>query len=263
VFKLFASVTTLMFATVLLSHAQEPGIVNFSEGQVAVNGQTLTAGTSGMAIVNAGQTLETEQGRAELLLTPGVYVRIGENSAIKMDTRSATAVKVELIRGEAVVEVDQVDKTRRLDMIDQGADAHLDRSGIFQFDTKEPAIATYLGKIRVEDDRRGIQLNKGQRLLLNGNTLKPEKFNGAETGPLYAWSQRRADYAAQVSEWTGEALLALDGRAKYPDGWYWNPWYKSWAFLPVKGYVRTPFNYGILAPQEPHDATPTFGDFRN
>jgi hypothetical protein len=161
-------------------------------------------------VLNPGQTLQTGQGRAELLLTPGVYVRLGENSALKMDSLSASQVKVELMRGEAVVEVDQVDKNRRLDLIDKGADAHLDRSGVYLFNASDPAIAVYNGKVRVEDDRRGIELGRGQELRLNDAALKPQKFDRAGTDAVYAWSGKRAGYASQVSEWTGEALLGLE-----------------------------------------------------
>jgi hypothetical protein len=115
----------------------------------------------------------------------------------------------------------------------------------------------------VEDDRRGITLGPGQELLLNGpNGLRPQKFARAETNPVYAWSRERAGYASQVSEWTGETLLGLDGQQKYSDGWYWNPWFKSWAFVPEEGRVLSPFGYGFYAPQATHYLPPVFADFR-
>ena len=254
-----------MFLTVLVLNAREvlPGTINCSEGQLTVDGQAVAANNSGTAVLNPGQTLQTGQGRAELLLTPGVYVRLGENSALKMDSLSASQVKVELMRGEAVVEVDQVDKNRRLDLIDKGADAHLDRSGVYLFNASDPAIAVYNGKVRVEDDRRGIELGRGQELSLNDAALKPQKFDRAGTDAVYAWSGKRAGYASQVSEWTGEALLGLDGRPQYAEGWYWSPWFNSWAFIPMKGHVLTPFGYGLYAPHVPHFSPPVFGDFRN
>jgi hypothetical protein len=254
-----------MFLMALTANAQEalPGTINCSEGQLTLDGQALAADDAGVKVLNPGQTLQTGQGRAEVLLTPGVYVRLGENSTLKMESLSATDVKVELMRGEAVVEVDQVDKNRRLELIDTGADAHLDRSGVYRFSASDPAIAVYDGKVRVEDDRRGIELSRGEELPLSGAALKPRKFDRAGTDAVYAWSEKRADYASQVSEWTGEELLGLDGRPSYAEGWYWSPWFKSWAFIPMKGFVLTPFGYGLYAPQAPHFLTPVFGDFRN
>src|SRR5262249_53665388 len=133
-----------------------PGIVNFAQGKVALNGQPVVPET-GAAVLSPGQTLQTEDGRAELLLSPGVYLRVGENSAVKMDAVSDTAIKVEVVRGEAIAEVDRIDKTQRLDIIDNGADAHLDHDGIYLFDAAKPAVIVYEGRTRVEDDRRFVE----------------------------------------------------------------------------------------------------------
>jgi hypothetical protein len=254
-----------MFVSALVSSAQEvaPGIVNYSEGQVVLDGKTLAADAARSAVVAPGQVLQTEKGRAEVLLTPGVFLRIGENSAVKIEAVSGQDVRLELLRGEALVEVDQMVRGRRLDLIDKGADARLERSGVYRFNASEPAIAVYFGRVRVEDDRRGISLRPGQELPLNGaSALRPQKIARAETDALYAWSKSRAGYASQVSEWTGENLLGLDGQPKYGNGWYWSPWYKSWAFVPEKGYVLSPFGYGFYAPHAPHYLPPVFADFR-
>ena len=258
------SVLGSMYLTVLLLNAQpmSPGTVNRAEGQVALEGQALGRDTDGVAVVAQGQTLQTDRGRAEVLLTPGVFLRIGENSAVKMNAVSGNSVKVELVRGEAIVEVDLVDKSRRLNLMNQGADASLDRSGVYRFSFDDPSIFVYSGKLRVEDDRRGIELNHGEMLHLTG-VLKSQKFDRTETNTLYDWSQRRAGFASHVSELTGEALLGLTDSSSFPGGWYWSPWYRSWAFVPKKGYLLTPFGYGLFAPNAPHYLTPSFGDFRS
>jgi hypothetical protein len=242
-----------------VSNAQEapPGTLNFAEGQVALGGQSV----AGTEVVGEGQVLETQQGNAEVLLTPGVYLRVGEHSSVKMDSVSDSGIKVELVSGEALVEMDQVDRYRRLDLIDKGADAHLDASGVYLFKTADPAINVYRGKVRVEDDGRGIVLSSGEELSLDSPSRKPQKFDRTTAFALYTWSERRAAYASQVSEWTGESLLGLNGPS-VAAGWHWNPWYKSWAFIPKTAFVRTPFGYRLYAPQTPHYTTPSFADFR-
>jgi hypothetical protein len=115
----------------------------------------------------------------------------------------------------------------------------------------------------VEDDKRGVEVARGEELLLNAAGARPQKLGRVEPGPLYVWSQERAGYASQVSEWTAEGLIGLDGQPTYTEGWYWNPWFKSWAYLPEKGYVKTPFGYGLYAAQEPHARLPSYADFRN
>lgn len=115
----------LLSVTVLLSHAQEvaPGIVNYSEGQVNLH----------------AQMIETGQGRAEVLLTPGVYLRIDECSVIEMENGGVGDVKLELVRGQALLEVDQVDENFRLHLIAKGVDMHVDHSGLYLISAGEPA----------------------------------------------------------------------------------------------------------------------------
>ena len=238
-----------------------PGAINCVEGHVTVDGQAAVAGET--AMVGSGQVLETLQGHAEILLAPGVFLRVAENSAVKLDTSSPKNVRVELLRGEALVEVVQVDRLHPLDIVDKGADARLEKAGIYVFNATQAAIAVHAGKVRVEDDRHGISLGRGEELELAGDgPLKPRKFNLTEADPVYAWSRQRADYDAQVSEWAAESLISLDGASKYATGWYWNPWFKSWAFVPARPYEVSPFGYGYYAPNAPQYLAPVFGDFR-
>jgi len=53
------------------------GLVHFFEGSVYVAGQPLEARLGKFASIPEGGELRTEQGRAEVLLTPGVFLRIG------------------------------------------------------------------------------------------------------------------------------------------------------------------------------------------
>ncbi|MCX7603214.1 MAG: hypothetical protein N2036_03980, partial [Bryobacteraceae bacterium] len=52
-----------------------------------------------------GQTLETDEGRAEILLTPGAFLRLGEAGAVRMISNRLTAVRVEVVRGAALIDV--------------------------------------------------------------------------------------------------------------------------------------------------------------
>src|ERR1700676_1018152 len=59
-----------------------PGTVNYIEGQVSMDGRRVT--DAGRARLEPNGVLETASGKAELLLTPGVFLRIGDNSAVRM-----------------------------------------------------------------------------------------------------------------------------------------------------------------------------------
>src|ERR1700721_2844367 len=64
-----------------------PGTLNYVEGQVSLDSQPLNSKSIGEAILEPGQSITTENGKAEVLLTPGVFLRGGRNSAVRMFSR--------------------------------------------------------------------------------------------------------------------------------------------------------------------------------
>jgi Fe2+ transport system protein B len=57
-------------------YAPRPGTVDYAEGQVAMGGQNLDAKSIGAEFAK-GQSITTSNGKAEILLTPGVFLRLG------------------------------------------------------------------------------------------------------------------------------------------------------------------------------------------
>ena len=64
------------------SNSAVPGTLNYVEGQVYINGQPVDHNSIGKTTVEVGQSLRTEVGKAEILLTPGVFLREGDNSSL-------------------------------------------------------------------------------------------------------------------------------------------------------------------------------------
>src|SRR5689334_25308244 len=61
-----------------------PGTVNYLHGQVSIDSQPLSAGSNGMAVLGPNQSHSTGDGKAEVLLTTGVALRLGGKSVIRM-----------------------------------------------------------------------------------------------------------------------------------------------------------------------------------
>ena len=66
------------------------GIVYFFEGSVYLGDQVLQPHPGKFSSVPPGAELRTAEGRAEVLLTPGVFVSIGARSAIRMEIGRAS-----------------------------------------------------------------------------------------------------------------------------------------------------------------------------
>lgn len=58
-----------------------PGTLNYIEGSAYLEGRLLTQKAVGSTDLDPGQVLSTGQGKAELLLTLGVFLRLDDNSS--------------------------------------------------------------------------------------------------------------------------------------------------------------------------------------
>ena len=225
-----------------------PGAINYVEGDVTLNGGALNAKSVGSTEVAPGQTLRTGQGKAEILLTPGVFVRLDDHSSLQMVSPALTDTEVQLTSGRAMVEVDQILKENHLAVIDSGFSTTLEKTGLYRFQASPAMVAVYDGKAETRVDDRNIEVGKGKQLALIAGVRKPVKFDGAKTGELYAWSKLRSSYMAEANAASAQTIFGDNPYWYYGTGWYWNPWFDSWAFVPGAGYLYSPFGFGFYSP---------------
>jgi hypothetical protein len=143
-------------ALVLPAHGQavistRAGVVHFFEGSVSIGGQPLEARLGKFASIPEGAELRTEQGRAEVLLTPGVFLRIGEKSSVRMITSALSDTRVELRAGSVVVESAEPAVGTSVTLIYRDWNIHQAHQGIYRIDS-EPA------RLRVRDGQVDVSL---------------------------------------------------------------------------------------------------------
>src|SRR5579885_3112563 len=123
-----------------------PGTLNYVEGQASIENQTLDSKDVGNASLQNGEVLQTGNGKAEILLTPGVYLRVGSNSEVKMDSNSLLNTEVTVDQGEAMVEVDQIYHENNLRVSQPGADTRITKAGLYDFDASNGDVRVFDGK---------------------------------------------------------------------------------------------------------------------
>jgi hypothetical protein len=235
---------TALFAAAQSTISARPGVVNYVEGGVSVDGRALSAGSH--TELGAGQVLRTAAGKAELLLTPGVFLRLGDHSAVRMISPGLADTRVELQEGEAMVEAAELMKENHVAVLDGGATATLRSRGLYRFDAGNPAVAVYDGKADVTLDDSRITVKKGQQAVL-AVPLRPAKFDCKSEDALYDWSKLRSADLAQASYSAAERIVVNNYGWAGP-GWYWSPWWNSYSFLPGAGFAYSPFGYGFYSP---------------
>jgi hypothetical protein len=123
------------------SRMPTPGSVNFLQGDVMLNGQELSGLSKTTAVLQPNQVLDTKQGKAEVLLTPGVFLRVGDQSTVKMISPDLADTQVAVTRGSAVLEVDQLFKQNDLTVLDGDSTTRIDKVGLYDFHSDPSTIA--------------------------------------------------------------------------------------------------------------------------
>jgi hypothetical protein len=236
-----------------------PGTLNYVEGTVTLNGQALSSSAVGSAIVQPGQFIQTGQGKAEILLTPGIFLRLDRQSALMMVTPDLTHTEVELERGRAEVEVDQIYKQNYILIDQKSGGTQLLKPGLYEFNANNNTMRVFDGKAAVfggtgmhngdePSHQKAVIVKGGHELVVSDQLGKPtgfDKKSASDGDGLYRWSSLRSEYL-------GEANLELAsqyaGNAGFAPGWAWDPYFYGYTWLPGDGLFWNPFGWGFYSP---------------
>jgi len=246
--------TVVLLATAALAAATTtstavPGTVNYVEGQVALDGQSLASRQTGATLLETNQVLDTGQGRAELLLTPGVFLRLGDNSEVRMVSPGLADTRVELVKGSAMLEVDQLYKENDLSVLVAGSTTKIEKEGLYDFQAQPASVSVIDGKATVYEGTAHVSVKKGhEALLADGQPLKSQGLNkeAVESDSLYRWSKLRGEYEADAN--VNAAYMVNTYGGWYGPGWYWDPFWNFYSFLPGDGFLYSPFGWGFYSP---------------
>jgi hypothetical protein len=128
------------------------GLVYFFEGSVYIEGQRLEQKFGRFPDVGQGRELRTERGRAEVLLTPGVILLIGESSAIRMRSILFSDTCVELLGGSSILEANEPTADASVRVLYKNWQVRLPHEGVYRIDSQPPQVIVYKGEAEVSAD---------------------------------------------------------------------------------------------------------------
>ena len=231
----------------------QPGTINYIEGQSSIGGKVLSENSAGSARLLAGQSLSTQNGRVEVLLTPGVFLRISGNSSIDMISPDLANTILFLQKGRALVEVANIRPENNIRINVNGASARLLKPGLYDFDADRDQIRVFDGKAMVQTNGRQIELKGERQLELNTQaTLKARKFDRkAYEDDFYRWASLRSSYLADANVDAARRYAGHGGWSPgvWADaGWYWDPGFDAYTYIPGDGIFYSPFGWGYYSP---------------
>jgi hypothetical protein len=184
-----------------------------------------------------------------MLLTPGVFFRLGDNSAATLISPSLTNTEVALNQGQAMVEVAEIHKDNLLRVEENGATTQLLKDGLYAFDANNGEVRVVKGEALVQDGDRTVKVKSGHELAVNNNAaLKTTKFNtkSLEQSDLYRFSALRSQYLAEAN--VNAVSIYYGGPGWYGPGWYWDPFFTAYTWIPGEGILYSPFGWGFYSP---------------
>lgn len=145
-----------------------------------------------------GRELRTEHGRAEVLLTPGVFLRIAENSSVRMLSNKLSDTRVELLSGSAILEsTEEATDTPNVRLAFKNWQVRLAKQGAYRIDSDPAGLHVYKGEIEVSTDADAgkVAVKEGEALPLAG-VLVPEKSAAADVDLFKSWAMGRSQAVA-------------------------------------------------------------------
>ena len=228
------------------------GLVHYVEGDVSIDGKPVADRNGTFSEVKKEGELATALGRAEILLTPGVFLRVGENSAIRMRETALEDTKVEFVSGKTMLEADTPMKDNRVTVQFKDYAVTPVDHGLYEF-TSEPAqLAVYAGEADVTAGGQTVRVKAGKKLILSA-ALAQERFNDKDGDSLYRWSKLRSEYVSVANVSAARQAYSSGSYGGNFDGlgngmWFYNPFYNMYTYLPGSGMMFSPFGFGQVKP---------------
>ena len=223
------------------------GLVHYTEGDVYLGDKQIDVKPTEFPQLQESQVLRTALGRAEILLTPGVFLRMSENSAVRMIGNRLADTRVELISGTGLVEVAEVSKEQAVTLLFGDAQIEFRKPGLFRVESDPARFRAYDGEAVLTYNGQTVTVKESREVALAG-VAAPEKFDSKTGDAFYRWAGRRAGYISAANLSSAQRINEL-GSGWSNSGWFWNQYLGMFTYVPSGGNWISPFGYRYYSPR--------------
>lgn len=271
--KAYLGLVVLLFADIGAVNATETsayfisaksGMINYVEGEPTVSHPEFSDPRQVVPRhqLVKGDVLQTEEGqRVEMLLNPGTYLRVAENSRVRVVATGFEDMRFSLEKGTAILETLSLRrKVHRLHILTPSGDLRVLKKGLYRFDVgaeDKVRVTVYKGKLRwIQDQTKIAVLKSGKAFNLNRSAKGKLHFSKVGKGPfdeIDLWSAKRAVALiaanAKIPSWMSRSALSRYGR-RSAGGWVYDPFSRMYTFIPFHSLLRSPYGlaYGNYCP---------------
>ena len=254
--------TVLLLAVVCLSaQAQylvstKAGFVNRVEGKVLLQRQESdpnagpTKATLGAQMRNGDRVIAGADSHAEILLSPGSYLRLNEKSEVLAARTDLSEIRFDLVQGSIIVEAGEMDKKLPIEVgLPQGT-ISIAKAGIYRFDIQgqETMVSVRRGEIFLGTRtqllaKTAAKIGQGKSARLNsGNPPLLAKLKDKVFDDFDVWSYGRAETLVAANYSLMNRNRVSRGMTY---GWMFDPFTLSYTFIPRNGLYLSPYGFGF------------------
>jgi hypothetical protein len=278
VLSVFAAALVLCCSVVSLAQNRDryvisakAGGINAITGQATVHGKGESEWQQLMVTddLNAGDRVRTEfDGRVEILLNPGSYLRVGGNSEVELSNNSLANLEVRLIKGTAVVEATGVDGVElNINISTPHTKIAIVRHGLYRLSVV-PGNATELvvrkGRVVLSDSQKVKGGNKVVFSQTNVSVAKLTKEDQKREEEIDAWGKERSETLARANRRITNGMLTnafAMNRDPFAD-WRYARGFGLWFYNAHAGcYTFLPWYYGWRSPYGSSYTTGTYNPY--
>lgn len=223
------SVLTAFLAVLLPAGAQSvisihAGVIHFFEGNVYLGGQALEAHLGKYPAIPQGAELRTADGRAEVLLTPGVFLRMGGQTTIRMVANDLADTQVELRTGSVVVDSGEPNPNTSVTVIYKDWKVHFVQKGVYRVDADPPRLSVQQGQAEVSSAAgEPVSVEQGMTLPFAGVLVTERSNDLGGKDALNDWSNGRSDSISADNAITAQLDQDPAATAADPSGFTYFP----------------------------------------
>lgn len=249
----FACVTSVTLAQTTAERyviSAKAGGINLVEG----NAQVLTASGHTMSAIKGGSVRDGEaiktsmDGKAEILLNPGSFVRMAAMTEVRFDSTNLNDVRIAINAGSAILEVYATDKFTVNVQTPKGL-VVLTETGAYRFDVRgngTAMLSVAKGKVKVGTvtvkSGRGIEIGVPNATAVKVDTKRRDGLND--------WSKSRSEAVAKATNsLKNDALRSSLTSSLLNNEWDFFGSYGLWVYSSqFRGYCFLPFGMGWASP---------------
>ena len=254
----------LCCSVVNLAQNREKFVISAKAGGInAITGQAsiYTRGESGWQQLmitddlNAGDRVRTAyDGRVEILLNPGSYLRVGGNSEVELSNNTLDNLELRLIRGTAIVEATGADDVDlNINISTPHTKLAIVRQGLYRLNVV-PGDATELivrkGRVILSDSHTKVK--GGNKVVFSATAVSVAKLTKEEkklAEDVDVWSKQRAETLAKANRRITDAMF----RTAFASNRDFSLWERNsfgmWFYNNGSNcYTFLPFRFGWISP---------------